>query len=338
MGSNLTTIELFAGAGGLALGVEKAGFHAIGAVEFDHNACETLRLNRSCWNIFEGDIAELTAKNLLNAYGIPAGELDLLSGGAPCQAFSYAGKRLGFGDTRGTLFHHYAEFLRQLRPKAFIFENVKGLLTHDGGRTYETMLEVFSQAGYSVQKELLNAWDYDTPQKRERLMTVGIRNDIADHCQFSFPEPTGKRPVLRDVLTDVPPSPFTPYGEKKIRLFELVPQGGNWKSINPAIAKEYMKSCWDLGGGKTGILRRLSMDEPSLTILTSPSQKQTERCHPTETRPLTVRESARIQGFPDEWQFCGSIASQYRQVGNAVPVMLGYHVALAVRKVLAGMK
>lgn len=328
-----TTIELFAGAGGLALGVENAGFSTLGVVEVNHDACETLRANRKNWQVFEGDIADLTSQDLTKVYGLRPGELDLLSGGAPCQAFSYAGKRLGFEDTRGTLFYHYAQFLRQLQPKMFLFENVRGLLTHDKGRTYSTMCNVFAMAGYKIYKEVLNAWDYDTPQKRERLITIGIREDLAK-CEFHFPEKCGYKPVLRDVLMDVPDSPYTPYGEKKRKLFELVPPGGYWRDIDPKLAKEYMKSCWNMGGGRTGILRRLSLDEPSLTVLTSPSQKQTERCHPLEARPFTIRENARIQGFPDEWEFCGSIGSQYRQVGNAVPVKLAYHVAKEIYKTL----
>lgn len=329
-----TTIELFAGAGGLALGVEKAGFRTLGVIEINHDACETLRKNREKWNVFEGDIADLTSHDLTKLYQLEPGELDLLSGGAPCQAFSYAGKRLGFEDTRGTLFHHYALFLCQLQPKMFLFENVRGLLSHDGGRTYKTIYNVFTEAGYVVQKEILNAWNYDTPQKRERLITIGIRSDIADKCRFTFPKKCDHKPVLRDVLKDVPESPYTPYGEKKRKLFELVPPGGYWRDIDPVLAKEYMKSCWNMGGGRTGILRRLSMDEPSLTVLTSPSQKQTERCHPLEARPFTIRENARIQTFPDWWQFCGSIGSQYRQVGNAVPVNLAYHVAKEIHRTL----
>jgi len=125
-----------------------------------------------------------------------------------------------------------------------------------------------------------------------------------------------------------------PYGEKKRRIFELVPAGGCWRDIDPKIAKEYMKSCWDMEGGRTGILRRMSLDEPSLTVLTSPSQKQTERCHPLEARPFTIRENARCQTFSDEWEFCGKVSSQYKQVGNAVPVNLAYDIAIEIHNSL----
>lgn len=322
-----TNIELFAGAGGLALGVEKAGFNTLGLIEFDKDAADTLKKNRPNWNVINDDIANISCLDLEKYFSIKKGELDLLSGGAPCQAFSYAGKRLGLEDARGTLFYHYALFLEKLQPKMFLFENVRGLLTHDHGKTYATMLDIFTRAGYTIDKQVLNAWNYDVPQKRERLITIGIRNDLVGKTEYRFPKAHSYKPVLRDVLLDCPDGPGVPYGEKKRKIFELVPAGGYWRDIDPAIAKEYMKSCWDMEGGRTGILRRMSLDEPSLTVLTSPSQKQTERCHPLEARPFTVRENARCQTFPDDWEFCGNVSAQYKQVGNAVPVNLAYDIA-----------
>lgn len=322
-----TTIELFAGAGGLALGVEKAGFDTIGLIEFDKDAADTLKKNRPDWNVIHDDIANISCLDLEDYFSVKKGELDLLSGGAPCQAFSYAGKRLGLEDTRGTLFYHYALFLEKLQPKMFLFENVRGLLTHDHGKTYETMINVFKKAGYTTDRQILNAWEHGAPQKRERLITIGIRNDLIRKTTYSFPEAQAYKPVLRDVLLDCPKGPGVPYGEKKRKIFELVPAGGYWRDIDPQIAREYMKSCWNMEGGRTGILRRMSLDEPSLAVLTSPSQKQTERCHPLEARPFTVRENARCQTFPDDWEFCGNVSAQYRQVGNAVPVSLAYDIA-----------
>lgn len=322
-----TSIELFAGAGGLALGVEKAGFNTLGLIEFDKDAADTLKKNRPNWNVINDDIANISCLDLEKYFSIKKGELDLLSGGAPCQAFSYAGKRLGLEDARGTLFYHYALFLEKLQPKMFLFENVRGLLTHDHGKTYSTMLDIFTRAGYTIDKQVLNAWNYGVPQKRERLITIGIRNDLVGKTEYRFPKAHSYKPVLRDVLLDCPDGPGVPYGEKKRKIFELVPAGGYWRDIDPAIAKEYMKSCWDMEGGRTGILRRMSLDEPSLTVLTSPSQKQTERCHPLEARPFTVRENARCQTFPDDWEFCGNVSAQYKQVGNAVPVNLAYDIA-----------
>ena len=330
----MKSIELFAGAGGLALGIEKAGFDTIGLIEFDSSASETLKYNRPNWNVIHDDIANISKLDLEEYFSIKKGELDLLSGGAPCQSFSYAGKRLGLEDTRGTLFYHYAIFLEKLQPKMFLFENVKGLTSHDKGKTYKTILNVFESEGYTVKSKVLNAWDFGVAQKRERMIMVGIRNDLVNRTSFDYPEPQAYKPVLRDILSDCPPSQGMQYSEQKKKLFELVPPGGYWRDIPEDIAKEYMKSTWNMGGGRTGILRRMSLDEPSLTVLTSPTQKQTERCHPLEARPFTIRENARIQSFPDSWEFQGSIGNQYKQVGNAVPVNLAYEIGLKIKESL----
>jgi DNA (cytosine-5)-methyltransferase 1 len=326
------TIELFAGAGGLALGIERAGFDTIGLIEFDKDAVDTLKCNRPEWRVIHDDIANISCLDLQEYFSLKEGELDLLSGGAPCQAFSYAGKRLGLEDARGTLFYHYAIFLKKLQPKMFLFENVRGLLTHNKGQTYKTMLEIFAREGYTIQRKVLNAWDFGVAQKRERLITIGIRNDLVNKIYFEFPAPHKYKPVLRDILADCPKSAGAQYSEYKRKIFKLVPPGGYWRDIPEAIAKAYMKSCWYMEGGRTGILRRLSLDEPSLTVLTSPSQKQTDRCHPLEARPFTVRENARCQSFPDDWQFCGSVGQQYKQVGNAVPVNLAYEIGVKIKE------
>ncbi|EGG40397.1 MULTISPECIES: DNA cytosine methyltransferase [Streptococcus] len=330
----MKVIELFAGAGGLALGIERAGFESIGLIEFDKAASETLKSNRPDWNVIHEDIEKISPLNLEELFNIRKGELDLLSGGAPCQSFSYAGNRLGLEDARGTLFYHYAVFLDKLQPKMFLFENVRGLVTHDKGKTFRTIMEIFEAEGYTVQWRVLNAWDYGVAQKRERMIMVGIRNDLTDKITFEYPEPHDYKPVLKDILLDCPSSVGAQYSEYKKKIFELVPPGGYWRDIPENIAKEYMKSTWDMGGGRTGILRRMSLDEPSLTVLTSPTQKQTERCHPLEPRPFTVRENARIQSFPDDWEFQGSVGNQYKQVGNAVPVNLAYEVGKKIRESL----
>lgn len=330
------TVELFAGAGGLALGIERAGFEPIALIEIDKDAAATLKLNRPNWNVIYDDVANISPLKLEKFFDLQRGKLDLLSGGAPCQSFSYAGKRLGLEDARGTLFYHYAIFLQKLQPKMFLFENVRGLLSHDKGRTYQTMLNVFTDCGYRVDKKILNAWHYGNAQKRERLITIGVRNDL--NLTITFPKSHDYKPVLRDVLKDVPSSLGAKYSAYKKSLFKLVPPGGYWRDIPQDLAKEYMKSCWRMDGGRTGILRRMSFDEPSLAVLTSPTQKQTERCHPFEERLFTVRENARIQSFPDDWQICGSMYSQYRQVGNAVPVNLAFAVAEEIKKTLEGLQ
>ncbi|HIC10255.1 MAG TPA: DNA (cytosine-5-)-methyltransferase [Campylobacterales bacterium] len=326
-----TVIELFAGAGGLALGLEKAGFKTIALVENNRFASQTLLKNRPNWNVINEDIEKVAQKGIRNYIDVV--DIDLLSGGYPCQSFSYAGNRLGLADTRGTLFYYYAEILKELQPKMFLAENVKGLLSHDKGRTLKTMIEVFQDVGYRVQYKVLNAFDYGVAQKRERIFIIGIRNDFFKG-EFQFPKPLKKKLVLKDVLKNCPPSPCATYSEKKREILKLVPAGGYWKDLPENIAKEYLGKSYYSNGGKTGVARRLSWNEPSLTILCSPSQKQTERCHPDEVRPLSIRESARIQSFPDSWEFVGSISEQYKQIGNAVPVELAKHVGLAIKSYL----
>lgn len=329
-------IELFAGAGGLALGLEQAGFEEIALVEIDHIACETLRINRPNWNILEEDVVEFSKRDLLKEFNLKKGELDLVSGGYPCQAFSYAGKKLGFDDIRGTMFYYYADFLRQLQPKMFIAENVKGLTTHDGGKTIQTMIDVFEELGYNVQWQVLNAWDYGVAEKRQRVVIIGIRKDLKDKVKFEYPTPHEYKPVLKDVLKNVPDSVGAKYPESKKKVFDLVPPGGYWKDLPEEVAKDYMKSCYYMGGGRTGIARRLSWDEPSLTLTCSPMMKQTDRCHPDESRPLTTREYARIQSFPDDWQFAGKMNDIYKQIGNAVPVNLAKCVGESIMCALDG--
>lgn len=329
-------IELFAGAGGLALGIENAGFETIALIEIDKFASKTLKLNRPNWNVINDDIANISELDLEKYFSIRKFDLDLLSGGAPCQSFSYAGNRLGLEDSRGTLFYHYALFLEKLQPKMFLFENVKGLISHDNGTTFKVISEIFRKTGYQINYKVLNAWDYGVPQKRERLIMIGVRNDLSDRIKFSFPQPHTYKPVLRDILLDVPKSEGAIYSDYKREIFNLVPPGGYWRDIPEDIAKEYMKSCWKMSGGRTGILRRLSLDEPALTVLTSPGQKQTDRCHPLESRPFTIRENARCQSFPDEWMFSGSVSQQYKQVGNAVPVKLATEVGIKIKEALKG--
>lgn len=331
-----TVIELFAGAGGLALGLEKAGFEALCVSDNDKYCYQTLKQNKPEWNVLNMDVRELSEKGISQFIELNGSEVDLLSGGYPCQAFSYAGKKMGLDDVRGTLFYDYSKILSEIKPKMFLAENVKGLLSHDKGRTLKTMLEVFENEGYEVKYKILNAWDYGVAQKRERIVIIGVRKDVREKigAEFEFPEKVALKPLLKDILKDVPLSGFTPYSKAKQEIFRLVPPGGCWRDLPEEIAKQYMGNSYYLGGGKTGIARKLSWDEPSLTVLCSPSQKQTDRCHPEELRPFTVRENARIQDFPDDWEFFGPITQQYKQIGNAVPVGLAFHVGTSIKKYL----
>lgn len=323
-------IELFAGAGGLALGLEKSGLKCLALNEIDRWAAATLRKNRPDWNVIEDDVKNVSFSSCL-------GKVDLVTGGFPCQAFSYAGKKLGFDDARGTLFYEFARVVKETMPPICVGENVRGLLNHDNGRTINGMISILDEIGYYVMPpRLLKAIFYKVPQKRERVLIVGIRKDL-DPNLYSFPKPYKKIYTLKDALRkgelfdkDVPDSPGQNYPKKKKAVLDLVPEGGYWRDLPVNIQKDYMGGSFYLGGGKTGMARRMSWDEPSLTLTCSPAQKQTERCHPEETRPFTVREYARIQTFPDDWHFCGSVSQQYKQIGNAVPVNLAKEIGYSI--------
>ncbi len=327
--NNYTVLELFAGAGGLAIGMEKAGLKCIALNEIDKWACETLRTNRPNWNVLEGDIKQFNFSEYHN-------KVDVVTGGFPCQAFSYAGKKLGLADARGTLFYEFARAVKEVNPPICIGENVRGLLNHDNGKTLQGMISILDEIGYNVVPvQVLKAINFNVPQKRERLILVGIRKDI--NLKYEYPKPYKKIYNLKDALKkgdlfecDVPHSGGSKYPKSKIDVLKLVPQKGYWRDLPIDVQKEFMGGSFYLGGGKTGIARRIGWDEPCLTLTCSPAQKQTERCHPEETRPFTVREYARIQTFPDEWQFSGSVAQQYKQIGNAVPVNLGKEVGYSI--------
>ena len=324
-----TVLELFAGAGGLAVGMEKAGLKCIALNEIDKWACQTLRNNRPSWNVLEGDIKSFSFKQYEN-------NIDIVTGGFPCQAFSYAGKKLGFSDARGTLFYEFARAVNEVNPPICIGENVRGLLSHENGKTLQGMISILDEIGYNVVPvQVLKAINFNVPQKRERLILVGIRKDI--ELQYEYPKPYKKIYNLKDALKkgdlfdcDVPKSMGSKYPKSKIDVLDLVPQKGYWRDLPLEVQKEFMGGSFYLGGGKTGIARRIGWDEPCLTLTCSPAQKQTERCHPEETRPFTVREYARIQTFPDDWKFEGSIAQQYKQIGNAVPVNLGKEIGFSI--------
>ena len=324
--THYTAIDLFAGAGGTALGLENAGFQHLMLNEVDKNAAATLRLNKPEWNVVECDIADIDFKPYAN-------KVDLIEGGFPCQSFSYAGKKLGLEDVRGTLFYQFARAVSEARPKIAIGENVRGLLTHDSGRTLRGMVSVLENIGYRVAYKIMRAQYFDVPQKRERLVIFAVREDIGG--SIVFPKEKDYTLSLREALKNCPVSEGQKYSPYKLEIMKNIPPGGYWRELSVELQKEYMGASFAMGGGKTGMARRLSWDEPSLTLTCNPAQKQTERCHPDETRPLTVREYARIQTFPDDWGFFGSVSSQYKQIGNAVPVNLGYYLGQAAIQVLS---
>jgi DNA (cytosine-5)-methyltransferase 1 len=321
--SKYKVVELFAGCGGLALGFENAGLDCELLVEIDKTAVETLKKNKPSWKVIGDDIANVNFKKI---------KADIVAGGFPCQAFSYAGNRRGFEDTRGTLFFEFARAVKEINPKIVVGENVRGLERHDKGRTLSTMINVLEDFGYLVSHKILKAQYFDVAQKRERLVIIGVRKDL--NKDIAFPKEKNYTVSLREALRKVPKSFGQNYTKQKKTIMQKIPQGGYWRDLPQPIRKKYMGGSYYLGGGKTGMARRLSWDEPSLTLTCNPAQKQTERCHPSETRPLTVREYARIQSFPDSWEFSGSMSAQYKQIGNAVPVNLGYYIGKTIISIL----
>ena len=329
------SIELFAGCWWLALWAELAGFEHLLLNDFDKYCVETLKLNRPEWNSVHSDVTDIDFKKYL-------WKVDLLTGWYPCQSFSYAWKKRWLDDSRWNLFLEFARAIKECMPKVFVAENVRWLVSHDWWKTLKKMLEVFSDLWYRVEEpKVLKAINYRVPQKRERVFIIGIREDIQKDVIFERPKKDNKIYVLKDALkkwilfdSDVPNSPGQEYSWRKKEIIHMVPPWGYWRDLPEDIQKEYMMKSYYLWWGKTWMARRIARNEPSLTLLCSPAQKQTERCHPEDTRPFTVREYARIQTFPDSWIFSGSINQQYKQIWNAVPVNLWNAVLSSVKNFL----
>ena len=276
-----TCIDLFAGAGGTALGFSNAGINHVLLNEFDKNAAQALKDNSDAhglnWVIDDRDVHDVE----FSPY-----QAEIMQAGFPCQAFSYAGKSKGFEDTRGTLFFEFARAIHVVQPKIAIGENVRGLERHDGGRTLKTMLAALADLGYRVNYKILRAQYLDVPQKRERLIIFAVRKDL--DCPILFPKERDYFISLKQALEGCPDSEGQEYPEKKRKVMERVPEGGCWRDLPDDVARQYMGGSYHLSGGRTGMARRLSWDQPSLTLTCAPAQKQTERCHPSETRPLKV--------------------------------------------------
>lgn len=365
----MNCITFFAGAGGLDMGIHDAGFDVRMSLEIEEKYCETLRLNHPDWNVINEDIMNLTAADVLELSNLEDGqEIDLIAGGSPCQSFSTQGRRQSFADPRGQAMLKYIDLIMELRPRVFLLENVKGLLSaslvhrplneRGGDNPPLTEDEMPGSAlrfllnrihGYNVKFETLNAANYGVAQKRERVFIIGVRDDIEQ--EFNFPEPTHNRTgvnlprwvsvgeILREVDQRVQEHTFTPYNERRLSLMQLVPRGGGcWIDLPEELHRVALGGAYNSGGGKRGFFRRIFIDQPSPTLLTSPSQNSTNLGHPLEDRPLSVEEYLAIQGFPYNYVLNGTTADKYIQIGNAVPVQMAYAVARGIFEFLESLQ
>ena len=306
-----TSLELCAGAGGQALGLERAGFDHVGLIENDLPACNTLRLNRPDWNVIEHDLF-----NTLNLGEFKS--IDLLAGGLPCPPFSIAGKQLGEKDERN-LFNVGINYVDELRPKAVMFENVRGML----GKSFETYREWIEmrlhKMGYVAEWRLLNACDFGVSQLRPRAVLIALKTEFSD--RFEWPENTKEAATVGDLLHDLMgKNGWHGNDAWRQRANKIAPTivGGSKKHGGPDLGPTRARQAW----AKLGVNgKSIANVEPEADFQGDPR--------------LTVRMVARIQGFPDDWKFWGKKTPAYRQVGNAFPAPVAEAVAANIRKALA---
>ena len=350
--SNRDVISLFSGAMGLDIGLAKAGLNVVIGQDFDEACIATMKANGH--NVLGGDIRNIDPQTLLDMAGLKQGEPFLVCGGPPCQPFSTAGKRLGINDPRGSLFIDYIRMIDYIRPRFFIMENVKGIISaplkhvtaserskddpdQQLGTVLGVILSEFNKLGYKTVYGVLDAVNYGVPQFRERFVLIGSRDDediflpIPTHFQMHQNE-SYRWNTLKDVISDLEDDSgeCASFSTERMSFLNLVPEGGNWRDLPAELTKIAMGGAYQSGGGKVGFYRRLSYSQPSPTLVTSPVQKATMMCHPKKNRPLSVREYARIQQFPENWVFNGTTAAKYKQIGNAVPVGLSMALGKAI--------
>ena len=355
---NRDVISLFSGAMGLDIGLEKAGLNVVIGQDFDESCVKTMQANGH--NVLGGDIREIDPRKLLELTGLSVGEPFLICGGPPCQPFSTAGKRLGINDPRGSLFMDFIRMIDHIRPRFFVMENVKGIMSaplkhvplaerdeNDPDQRLGTVLDVilaeFDKLGYKTVYGVLDAVNYGVPQFRERFVLIGSRDNediflpLPTHFQM-HQDKSYQWKTVRDAIADLEfdKGECATLSEERLKFLKMIPEGGNWRDLPENIIPIAMGGAYKSGGGKVGFYRRLSYDQPSPTVVTSPVQKATMMCHPTQDRPLSIKECARIQQFPDNWIFTGTTAAKYRQIGNAVPVGLAEAIGKAVCAVADG--
>ncbi|MGB0466446.1 MAG: DNA cytosine methyltransferase [Pontibacterium sp.] len=353
-------LSFFSGAMGLDLGIEKAGFDIRLACEIDKFCRQTIALNKPQTALLT-DINNYSAEDIRREAGLSnSDEIDLIMGGPPCQAFSTAGNRKGFNDERGNVFLKYLELCLELKPKYFVIENVRGLLScpmehrpHEQrsqeypdlsedelkGGALNFIINRLENSGYGYSFNLYNSANFGTPQIRERVIIICSRDGKPPPFLIPTHSETGEyglpkwNPVKR-CISKLTRHDHLTFPEKRLKYYRLLGPGENWKNLPKELQKEAMGKSFFSGGGKTGFLRRLAWDKPSPTLVTHPAMPATDLAHPEEDRPLSVQEYKRIQEFPDTWELAGPIIQQYKQIGNAVPISLGCAVGVLIFNLL----
>lgn len=339
----LSLVSLFSGAGGLDLGLEAAGLHTLYASDIDYHSCQTLEAGKQYSlkhglqflrdaHVEQADICETKGEDILSKAGLKRGELDVLAGGPPCQAFSVMGQRQGRLDPRGQLPHEYVRVLAELAPRAFVFENVFGLLTIEGGAVFEEICSLLSSPmeglSYRLSVFRLNAADFGVPQKRDRVFIIGSREgkELAEIPAVTAYSSEGEVPprTVSDGLRGLPP-----VGQKLPNHIGRV--------HSERIIDRYRNLSFGERDSKTRI-NKLNPEQPSFAIIVGSDKGGGKgHVHPWEPREVTPRESARMQTFPDWWAFSGTSRHPIRQVGNAVPPLLAACIGREiVEKILGG--
>jgi DNA (cytosine-5)-methyltransferase 1 len=320
-------ISLFSGCGGLDLGFKQEGYEIVWANDNKEYACETYRHNIGD-EIVEGDITEIDTEE------IPDG--DIVLGGFPCQPFSSAGKREGTQDYRGTLFEEVVRVVDAKEPEMFLLENVTGLKSFDDGQTLETILQAMQDLGYKTRWKVLRSDKFGVAQKRKRLFIAGWKGE----GEFRFPHPVEERKVLGDILPKIPDNApnqeVKPLSNQAEKMIDYIPEGGSWKDVPYDILPDRFQKIKDnMKKYKSpNMYRRYSFDEPNGTITAAATPENCGILHPKEDRRYSVREVATIQSFPHDFEFQGSLAQQYEQIGNAVPPKLAEHIARKMKSFL----
>ena len=352
-GKTKKAISLFSGVLGLDLGIEKSGFEIVACIENDATCVKTIKLNRPELKVYENDINLIAPNDILKDLDLKVGEVDLIVGGPPCQAFSTAGHRRSFDDFRGNVIVRFLDYVREIQPKYFILENVRGILyaklanTPPEYQEYKKIEDIpgsvvyflykeFEKLGYSISFNLFDSSLYSVPQRRERFIMFGALS--SKHVAIPKPTSALNLVTLRDAIGNIQEEQhdFIKLRDNHLRYIKLLKGGQDWRDLPDEIQKEAMGKSYYLSGGRTGFYRRLNWDKPSPTLVTHPTMPATMLIHPDELRPLSIQEYALIQQFPKDWKFVGKPINVYKQIGNAVPVGLGYVAGKAIMSHING--